>query len=73
MNSDYSQCRRVISFRKYEDGSFYEGQLVNDLKDGIGKLTSINGDKYEGGFKIDMKEGEGTLYYCNGDVYKGGF
>jgi hypothetical protein len=38
-NSDYNQCRRVISFRKYEDGSFYEGQLVNDLKDGIGKLT----------------------------------
>ena len=43
--------RRVNSFRKFEDGSFYEGQLVNDMMDGYGKLIYSNSDKYEGYFE----------------------
>jgi len=52
----------------------YEGYVVNNLKEGKGKLTFANGNVYEGEFRDDMRHGKGTLYckeiYDDGEVYE---
>jgi hypothetical protein len=34
----------------YEDGSFYEGNWLDNLRHGLGRLILNNGDCYEGEF-----------------------
>ncbi|EAR84709.1 protein kinase (macronuclear) [Tetrahymena thermophila SB210] len=41
----------------------YEGQWVNDKKDGFGILEYKSGNKYEGYFKNDCFNGKGIYYY----------
>jgi len=40
-----------IGIFTYFDGTKYRGEFKNDLKEGKGKLTFINGDCYEGLFE----------------------
>jgi len=51
----------------------YEGYVVNNLKEGKGKLTFANGNVYEGEFKDDMRNGYGKFTFANGNVYEGEF
>ena len=51
----------------------FEGNLIDNKKEGKGKYYYTNGDIYDGEFKNDLKEGNGTLYYANGDKYTGQF
>ena len=55
----------------FEDDSFYEGDMKDDVFDGKGKLYINNGDKYEGELKNNLREGKGICYYNNGDKYEG--
>jgi hypothetical protein len=53
---------------KYNDGTYYEGNIIK-LKNGYGRLYYNNGNKkYEGNFKNDKFEGKGTYYYENGKI-----
>ena len=49
----------------------YEGQWVNDKKEGKGIFTWPTGGQYEGDFKNNRKNGEGV--YSNGSQYTGGW
>ena len=51
----------------YRNGSIYIGNFINTnnniyLKEGLGIIKYINGDRFEGEFKNDLKEGKGKLY-----------
>ena len=44
----------------------YDGEFVNDIKEGLGMLHLSNGDRFEGEFRSDMIHGVGTYYFLNG-------
>ncbi|KAJ1445208.1 hypothetical protein M885DRAFT_550658 [Pelagophyceae sp. CCMP2097] len=39
----------------------YEGELLDGLRHGLGKLTFLNGDVYEGQFRLGLRHGRGRL------------
>lgn len=49
----------------------YEGELQNDAKEGVGRLTLTNGEIYEGEFYRDMIHGEGVFTKVNGSTIRG--
>lgn len=54
----------------YPDGSKYQGQMVNGLKDGQGKLWSDQ-TEYEGEWQADMQHGHGRQTWTDGRLYEG--
>ena len=44
---------------------------MDDVKEGYGVLTYVNGERYEGYWKADKAHGKGTLTYSTGDRYIG--
>ena len=56
-----------------EDGCFFEGELVDGIKNGYGCEIRFNGEKYEGQWTNNMREGFGKLTFSNGAVYTGMF
>ncbi len=58
---------------KFSDGSIYEGEITDGIRDGSGILTYANGDVYEGEFDDDRISGDGKITYKNGDIYEGEF
>eukprot|EP00826_Nyctotherus_ovalis_P015577 TRINITY_DN14440_c0_g1_i13.p1 TRINITY_DN14440_c0_g1~~TRINITY_DN14440_c0_g1_i13.p1 ORF type:complete len:198 (-),score=18.32 TRINITY_DN14440_c0_g1_i13:174-767(-) len=54
---------------KYNDGSLFEGQVLDNKRHGYGKQTWPNGTKYTGYWENDKMSGKGKLEYENGDVY----
>ena len=52
-------------------GNKYDGEWVDDVKEGYGVLTYVNGERYEGYWKNDKAHGKGTLTYSQGDRYIG--
>ena len=63
--------KRINLKKKYKNGDIYEGNFINDLKEGKGEMEYNNGDKYNGIWKDDKREGKGKLIYSNGDIYNG--
>ncbi len=59
--------------KTYENGDMYEGELVNDLKIGKGKIKFKDGTIYEGEFQNDMINGIGKMVYTDGNIYIGEF
>ena len=58
----------------YPNGDVYDGNWINNQKDGEGIYTMCNGDSvYKGFFKADLMHGKGILKYENGDEYEGDF
>ena len=54
----------------YSDGTIYEGEFKNDVKEGKGKMIYPNGTIYEGEFKNDMLNGNLTIYTTEGKEKK---
>jgi hypothetical protein len=52
------------------DGDIYEGQVVNDLKEGIGTMQFTDGRIFQGEFCQD-EASEGTMSYIDGAQYIG--
>ena len=55
----------------WTDGRFYEGQLKQNQKHGIGKMNVPGVALYEGKWKSDKFEGRGKIFYASGDHYFG--
>lgn len=55
----------------YQDGSQYQGTLVNGLPEGRGTCRYMNGDRYEGGWSRHAPHGEGTLLLADGRRLQG--
>ena len=51
-----------------EDKKIYEGEYLNGVKEGKGKLYYPDGKIYEGNFKEGLPDGSG-FYTKNGDKY----
>lgn len=50
---------------------FFVGQWSHGKMEGVGVLTSRNGDVYEGSFLNGMFDGIGTFKKATGDIYMG--
>ena len=58
----------------YEDGGrYYEGEIREGMKHGIGVLFTENGETYEGYWERNVKKGFGKYAFSNGDIYTGNF
>jgi len=55
----------------YEDGSLYEGDLVNGKKEGNGTFWCKGRDRYQGQWKNDEMNGIGAFYHYFGGRYWG--
>lgn len=56
---------------KYENGSVYTGQTLDNLRHGKGTFQDAQGNVYEGEFKDDKIDGFGTYKTSEGTVYTG--
>ena len=56
----------------YEFGE-YDGELINDKREGKGIILFKDGTKYEGEFINNKKEGKGIYYFNDGTRYEGEF
>lgn len=54
------------------DGDVYEGQVVNDLKDGVGTIRFIDGRIFHGNF-VEDEMVRGTMTYIDGARFTGEF
>ncbi|XP_052862863.1 alsin homolog [Anopheles cruzii] len=71
----YFKADKYSGFGTLATSSYtYNGEFVNDLKDGFGVIEeSLNGVKYIGMFMGDKKHGNGILVTTNGTYYAGFF
>jgi hypothetical protein len=66
-------CVNGKGIYKYSNGVVYEGDFVNNLKNGIGVMVWQSGDKYIGEWKAGYITGKGKLIYKDGRIYEGDF
>lgn len=71
-------ARESVGVCEYADGSKYNGEWVDDLKNGKGVYEYPNGDKYSGDWVDDARNGKGRargilgcLEYADGRKYDG--
>ena len=57
----------------YPDGSVYEGEMTDGIRNGQGTFALANGNVYVGEFKDDRANGQGTFTFTDGAVYAGEF
>lgn len=53
------------------NGDYYEGEFINDKKEGYGILIYKNGTRYEGVLKNNKHNGYGKLIQLDGEVFIG--
>lgn len=57
---------------KYSDGCLYDGDWVDGVREGQGRMEYANG-VYEGQWKNDRKNGVGTYTWSDGKKYEGAY
>ena len=58
----------------YKNGNImYDGEYVNDKREGNGKYIYENGEYYIGEWKNDLRHGKGIIYYKNGNIKYDGY
>ena len=57
----------------FKNGDFYEGDLDDGKKNGMGIFKNEKGDEFKGEFKWDKKEGKGEVKFKDGERYVGMF
>jgi hypothetical protein len=60
-----------IGYGIYSTGSIYEGQWLNNKREGKGKHTWKDGSIYQGEFSNDERSGFGIYYFASGEKYEG--
>ena len=55
----------------YKNGAKYEGEIKNNLHNGVGKLSQLDGEVFIGEWKEGKINGNGVRYHNNGDIYSG--
>ena len=63
----------IKSEKKNYANGVYDGQFVNDMREGYGKFNYKDGHCYIGMWKNDVPTGKGTLYFNNKIQYIGDF
>uniref|UniRef100_A0A1I8JBR1 Radial spoke head 10 homolog B n=1 Tax=Macrostomum lignano TaxID=282301 RepID=A0A1I8JBR1_9PLAT len=65
-------CNQITGVGKYtwDDGSSYDGQVVQGVRHGVGVYTHPSGLSYDGQWHMGMKQGQGKLSYsADGSSY----
>jgi len=57
--------------QKMKNGATYNGQWLNEMRDGYGTQLWPDGSRYEGQWAFDKANGQGKLVHADGDVYEG--
>lgn len=57
----------------WKDGSYYDGEIKNELFEGEGLFHWAEGREYIGEWKEGKMNGKGTMNYCDGSKYEGEF
>jgi len=65
------QANERVGVATYGDGSKYEGEFDNCMRNGRGTYTSPTGERYTGEWENDTRHGHGVCVYTNGDTYEG--
>ena len=60
--------REMVKFR---NGAIYDGDIVNNLREGRGTQVWPDQSKYEGDWKGNTAWGYGKFSNINGDIYEG--
>ena len=55
----------------YPDGSYYEGEMEDNLQHGLGKMAFADYSFYEGGWKCGRFHGKGGFFDMEGNKYIG--
>lgn len=63
--------RMIIQNSLKLNGSTYDGEWIDNKKNGFGIITYTNGNRYEGEWNYDKINGKGKMTYNNGDIYEG--
>ena len=63
--------RKNVQIRRYKDGSYYQGTILNGKRHGKGIYTYKNLDMYLGDWENDFFNGRGIYLFHNGDFYFG--
>ena len=67
-------CNNGSGIFVYNNGDCYEGDNLNNIRQGFGVMHYKNwGEKYDGEWVNDNRVGRGTLFFNNGDSYSGDF
>lgn len=72
----YSLIGRSVSGKmtlNLPDGSVYEGDVVDGVREGSGRVTWQNGDEYVGEFKNGLRHGKGRFRWESGNSYEGDY
>ena len=72
-NSENLKENEILFKTKVYDDGKYEGEFLNDVREGRGIMYWFDGVKYEGAWKNDKAEGKGIIYYTDGARYEGDF
>ena len=72
-----NKCNIKIGVKNYPEGK-YEGELVNNMREGKGKLYYIDNEKhkgkiYTGEWKNDLRNGKGVETWKSGNRFVGDF
>ena len=70
-SDDYPNGNGILE--NYENGTKYNGEILNGKKNGKGVLEFKDGTIYEGDFKNDAYEGMGVIKFPNNTKYEGEF
>ncbi|CAD8124873.1 unnamed protein product [Paramecium sonneborni] len=77
INQDYYlgnwENGRCYGFFLHINGYIYVGEIINDLKHGLGKEYLENGDIYNGEYRNGKPNGKGEYWWSNGNHYQGEF
>lgn len=60
-----------VTSKLFPNGSFYEGEWLNQNPHGTGTLVQADGTRYAGQFKNGEPSGKGVMIWANGDSYEG--
>jgi hypothetical protein len=58
---------------RFDDGSWYCGEVADSLFNGRGKMVYADSTVYEGEWKDGLWDGKGKIIYPDGDSYEGDF
>lgn len=56
---------------KFKTGAVYDGQWLNNIRDGTGRQTWPDGAEYHGEWKQNCAQGRGYFKHADGDIYIG--
>ena len=63
--------KKNVKIKSYQDGSRYEGELINEKRNGKGIYRYANNDCFVGDWKDDRFHGRGYYIFLNGERYEG--